>query len=615
VSQPCFSHVSCETPYLVGQPVYASYKARCGAAWSRMIGMRTLLVEDDATTRFLVESLLRERGYEVTAVADAESAWPLCEQTSYPLIVLDWVLPGMDGLTLCRRIRDLPHGNLSLVVVLTSRDQPEDLQAVLDAGADDYLSKPVEFAKLSVRLTIAERQVHNLLQRKQAENQVAAMLGQVQRSRDDLLSILNELRVGSALADEEGRVTFLSQTCQPLLRRDRAALLGKRWQTVFAFDEPDEAQLAAQLARPPERRSKVAAHLEAPDGRHYWVDVEVKDDPRDPQRKIFFLYDMSEVHDLRRLLNDKAQFQDLVGKSAPMLRVYEQIRDVARVDSTVLIEGETGTGKELVARAIHFSSRRSSKPFIAMNCAGLTDSLLGSQLFGHKRGAFTGAIEDHKGLFEAADGGTLFLDEIGDIPPNVQTSLLRVLQEREIVRLGNTKPLKVDVRVLAATHHNLGDDVARGTFRSDLLYRIRVVRMQLPPLRQRREDIPLLVSAFLRQCGVATGKRLEEVAKDAMRVLLNYRWPGNVRELRSAIEFAIVRSKGPVLEVSDLPPEIVEGDQPSSAFDGDGPDEAQRVREALKAAKGSRIAAARLLGISRATLYRRLAELNIALRK
>jgi PAS domain S-box-containing protein len=572
--------------------------------------MKTLLVEDDTTTRYLLESILGGRGYAVTAVGAAETAWPLCEREAYPLVVLDWGLPGMDGLELCRKIRRLPHGDRSLIVVLTGRDQPADLQAVLDAGADDYLTKPVDVERLNVRLAIAERQVQNLVRRKDAESQVAAMLERVRRTRDDLLLILNELRIGSALTDEEGRITFLSQTCQPLLGRDPASFVGKPWHVVWKFEEHDKVQLEAQLRRPPAQRSKVSAHLQTADGRDYWVEVEVKDDPHDPQRKIFFLYDMSEVHDLRRLLDDRAQFQDLVGNSEPMMRVYEQIREVAGVDSTVLIEGETGTGKELVARAIHFSSRRKHKPFIAMNCAGLTDSLLGSQLFGHKRGAFTDAVEDHKGLFEAANGGTLFLDEVGDIPPNVQTSLLRVLQEREIVRLGDSKPQKVDVRVLAATHHNLADDVASGTFRSDLLYRIRVVRLQLPALRQRREDIPILVSAFLEQCGAETGKRVEGVSPEAMSVLLADRWPGNVRELRSAIESAVVRSKGPVLDVSDLPAELLGASDAQPAVEVEGADEEQRLLAALKAAKGNRVAAARLLGISRATLYRRLAELN-----
>ena len=278
------------------------------------------------------------------------------------------------------------------------------------------------------------------------------------------------------------------------------------------------------------------------------MEVDVQDDPRDPPAKIFFLYDVSEIYDLRRLLNEKAQFHDLVGKSEPMQQVYQQIGDLAKVDSTVLIEGETGSGKELVARAIHASSHRSEKPFVAVNCAGLTESLWGSQLFGHKRGAFTGAISDHQGLFEAANGGTLFLDEIGDIPMNVQTSLLRVLQEQEITRLGESKPRKIDVRVIAATQHNLSEEVAKGRFRVDLLYRIRVARIQLPPLRARREDIPLMVAWFLGQCRAAIGKPVQNLSQEAMQLLLEYSWPGNVRELKSAIEFAVIRCKGSVLQ-------------------------------------------------------------------
>lgn len=575
--------------------------------------MNTLLVEDDAVTRRLLETILRSHGHEVTACADAESGWEAYQQDGHALLILDWVLPGMDGLQLCRRIRALPHGDTSLIVVLTARDRPEDLQAVLEAGADDYLTKSIDVPRLDVRLSIAERQAHNLVQRKTAEARLADTMVQLRRSRDDLQSILNELRIGSALTDEEGRVTFISHICGRLLGKDLSAAANQPWELVFPFAPQDKASIKALCAEPQEQRRKIPARLETVDGHQYWLEVEVKDDPRAPARKIFFLYDVTEVHDLRRLLGDKGRFGDLIGKSEAMMVVFQQIRDVAGVDTTVLIEGETGSGKELVARAIHASSRRGTKPFIAVNCAGLTESLLGSQLFGHKRGAFTGAIEDHVGLFEAADGGTLFLDEIGDVPLNVQTNLLRVLQEREIVRLGESKPRKIDVRVLAATHHNLAADIANGSFRSDLLYRIRVARIQLPPLRERREDIPLLVHAFLNQCVAETGKRVEDVSHGAMRILLAYEWPGNVRELRSAIEFALIRCKSGVIEPSDLPAEVLE-QAPLGAFAPTGEDEPRRVLAALEAAKGSRVVAARLLGISRATLYRRLAELNIPLK-
>jgi PAS domain S-box-containing protein len=575
------------------------------------VGLSTLLVEDDATTRRLLEGILRARGYEVTAVEDAESAWPLCEAQPFPLVVLDWLLPGMDGVDLCRKIRALPHGDRSVIVMLTARDRPEDLRAVLDAGADDYLTKPVDVPHLNIRLEIAERQVGHVTRRKDAEARIREIMGELQRSHDDMLSILNLLRLGSAVTDDAGRITFLSDTCQRVFGMPADTLLGRKWMQAFPFAARDMQRLQELSSTLANERSKVSVRLEMLSGRQYWVDVEVKDDPRDPRRKIFFLYDVSEVHDLRRLLDARAQLHELIGRSAAMQTVFQQIQNVSRVDSTVLIEGETGTGKELVARAIHSSSRRHQHPFLAVNCAGLTESILGSQLFGHKRGAFTGAIEDHKGLFEAANGGTLFLDEIGDIPMPVQTSLLRVLHVREIVRLGESRPRKIDVRVLAATHHNLTEDVARGTFRSDLLYRVRVARINVPPLRTRREDVPILASAFLGQHCAATGKSIDEISSEAMRLLLEHPWPGNVRELRSAVEFAVIGCTGKVIEADDLPDEIVMGSAPLLRLPQEPNDDRRRVLLAIDHARGNRALAARLLGVSRATFYRRLSELGI----
>jgi PAS domain S-box-containing protein len=438
------------------------------------------------------------------------------------------------------------------------------------------------------------------------------MFRQVEKSRNDLGSILNELRIGTAMTDENGRVVFLNAAAQQLFARPGTATPEVAWKDLFGLDAGDTVKLQALIEKVPEERARIPVHLDRSDGRRVWLEVDVKDDPRDARGKIFFLYDVTEVHDLRRLLDERAQFHDLLGKSQAMQLVYQQIRDVARVDSTVLIEGETGTGKELVARAIHSSSHRKEKPFVAVNCAGLTESILSSQLFGHKRGAFTGAIEDHQGMLEAANGGTLLLDEIGDIPITVQNQLLRVLQEREIVRLGESRPRKIDVRVLAATHRSLSDEVAKGNFRADLLYRIRVARITVPSLRQRREDIPLLAASFLAQFSAASGKRVSEVSHDALRLLVEHPWPGNVRELRSAIEFAMIRCQGAVIQAADLPPEILEPEDLERGIPGDPLlDEKARFLEALDRSRGNRALAARLLGISRATLYRRLADLKI----
>jgi PAS domain S-box-containing protein len=448
----------------------------------------------------------------------------------------------------------------------------------------------------------------NVTARKAAEQQLQDMYTQLEKSRGDLLSILNELRIGTAITDEAGRVVFLNAVAREIFARqnDTAHVA---WRQLFDLSAEDAEALEAMLRRRVAERAKIQVHLDRGEGRGVWLEVDVKDDPRDPRRKIFFFYDVTEAQDLRRLIGERAHFHDLVGKSPAMQSVYKLIREVARVDATVLIEGETGTGKELVARAIHFSSQRKEKPFVAVNCAGLTESLLSSQLFGHKRGAFTGAIEDHRGLFETAHGGTVLLDEIGDIPMPVQNQLLRVLQEREIVRLGETLPRKIDVRIIAATHRNLSTEAAAGRFRLDLFYRIRVARITLPPLRQRREDIPSLAASFLGQFSAASGKRVTEISQEALQLLMDYDWPGNVRELRSAIEFTLIHCAGAVIQPEDLPPEIF---PPAGAVAGDPlPDERSRFLQALDRSRGNRALAARLLGISRATLYRRLADLKI----
>ena len=315
---------------------------------------------------------------------------------------------------------------------------------------------------------------------------------------------------------------------------------------------------------------------------------------------------------LQSQLADHGKFHDLIGRSPSMVVLYEEIQQIAAVDATVLIEGETGTGKELVARAIHLSSRRAPHTFLAVNCAGLTDSILGSQLFGHKKGAFTGAIENQEGVFEAAQGGTIFLDEIGDISPAVQTSLLRVLQEREVTRLGESKPRKVDVRVVVATHHNLVEDVEKGMFRRDLLYRIKVARLQLTPLRERATDIPLLVHAFLGQFRSVMEKPVLHVSPEALQVLTSYSWPGNVRELKSAVESALIHCKGTVVRPEDLPPEVRSQEPQATYVPLQRQDERTRMLGALQQTGGNRSEAARLLGMSRRTFYRRLAEYDVA---
>jgi len=302
-------------------------------------------------------------------------------------------------------------------------------------------------------------------------------------------------------------------------------------------------------------------------------------------------------------------FHGMVGESAPMRELFACIRDMARLDWAVLIEGETGTGKEMAAAALHAESRRAAGPWIAVNCAGLTETLLHSQLFGHRRGAFTDASADQAGYFEAAHGGTLFLDEIADIPVAAQQALLRVLEDGIVLRMGETTGRRVDVRVLSATQRDLAGEVAAGRFRADLLYRLRALRLRLPPLRERGNDILLLGGRYLARAARQTGREVTGFTPAARAQLLAYAWPGNVRELRHAVEQATLAAAGGLIDVADLPPELR---APGAQALPSGGDERARILAALALAGGNRAEAARLLGISRATLYRRFAELGLS---
>src|SRR5262245_31397675 len=265
---------------------------------------------------------------------------------------------------------------------------------------------------------------------------------------------------------------------------------------------------------------------------------------------------LDEVADLREQLQNRYSFQNMLSKNPQMHEVFELIGHVAQTNSTVLIEGETGTGKEEVARAVHFASPRKERPMIAVNCAALPENLLESELFGHEKGAFTSAVGQRKGRFELADGGTIFLDEIGDVPAAMQAKLLRVLQERRFERVGGTESIEVDVRVMAATNRSLQRLVKQGTFREDLYYRLNVVKIDLPPLRERQEDIPYLARHFTEKY-TPEGETPPQIAPDAMELLINYRWPGNIRELENTIERACVTSRDGTIRPANLPPEIV----------------------------------------------------------
>lgn len=331
-----------------------------------------------------------------------------------------------------------------------------------------------------------------------------------------------------------------------------------------------------------------------------------------------FIRNQQKVDVLEKQVKALGGIDQLVGNSAVMQEVFRRIRLAAQSDVSVLLTGESGTGKELAARAIHSLSNRKDHPFFAMNCSAIPETLLESELFGHVKGAFTGAVKDKIGIFQAADGGTLFLDEIGDTSPLLQLKLLRVLQEREIRRVGDEKSFPVDVRIITATNRKMKEQIKKGEMREDFYYRIRVFEIGLPPLRNRREDIPLLVNRFITELNGCYQRNVSSIHREALHRLMEYHWPGNVRELKNAIEHAFVTVTGTTITVFDLPPEIRNPSHvvsQDSAAGGQGKQEMvlekEHIVEALRQAGGHRGLAAKALGISRVTLWKKIKHFNI----
>lgn len=341
-----------------------------------------------------------------------------------------------------------------------------------------------------------------------------------------------------------------------------------------------------------------------------------------PERVELLIERLTEHHELikenvslRQKLEDQHRFQNIIAKSHTMQQLFEVVRTVAGSNATALITGETGTGKELIARAIHDLSHRRDKPFVAVSCAALPESLLESELFGHEKGAFTGAIAQKKGKFEYANKGILFLDEVGEMSSNVQVHLLRAIEEKEITRVGGNDPVKVDVRILSATNKDLRKAVDEGEFRDDLYYRLNVVAINLPPLRQRREDIPLLAEHFLNKFSLENQKEATSFSTEAKGFLVKYNWPGNVRELENAIERAVILAKDNTITLDDLCYQDVVPAYSTAASKSLKELERHHITHTLDETQGNFARAARILGISRVTLYNKVKEYDLSVSK
>jgi PAS domain S-box-containing protein len=440
------------------------------------------------------------------------------------------------------------------------------------------------------------------------------------QEKNKIASIINSLADGVFTVDRDLRIISLNKGMEILTGLKESDVIGLACREILHADNCTGNCPFLYTLKNGYGLANVMERIEGKDGNVIPVLIStafLKDGAQDIGL-IATVRDASEIEKLKKEINDRYNFSNIIGKSVPIQQIFELIETLGDTDCTVLIEGESGTGKELVARAIHHESARRNKPFVKVNCSAIVEGLFESELFGHVKGAFTGAIKDKIGKFELADGGTIFLDEIGEMPTALQSKLLRVIQDKEFEKVGDTKTLKVDVRVIAATNRNLKDEIKTNNFREDLYYRLCIVPIKMPPLRERKEDIPLLVNHFVEKCSlkIPNKQKIIEVTATALSSLMDHDWPGNIRELENAIEHAYIRSKTNRIDNDALPNSITGNNLKeipaniSGKIEGEEMEKLQ-IKALLEKYSGNKTRIAKDLGLSRTTLWRRFKKHNL----
>ncbi len=435
-----------------------------------------------------------------------------------------------------------------------------------------------------------------------------------------LINVFETMRDGLMIVDKDGNILFFNRAAEEITGYSKQDVVGKQCtildsDTCVVLTEEGKQKNCAIFKTGSIENKK--CRIRASDGRAVYLlknATILKDEKGEMIGVVESLTDITslymkemELEELKQELRQEYWFMGLLGKSGPMQKLFEQIRNAAVSEAPVLICGESGTGKNLVAQAIHSLSRRKEGPFVALNCGSLNDYLLESELFGHKKGSFTGAVSDRMGRFEAANNGSIFLDEIGDMPKVMQVKLLRVLEEKVLERVGDHRPVSVNVRLISATNKDLNALVNSDFFREDLLYRINSILIKVPPLRARTEDIPVITSHYLKKISHINSKDIRRISPDALDVIVNYSWPGNVRQLINALEHSAITCRGDAIELTDLPDYVFDKKAEEKEQDMDR----QKLETALSMNKGNRTLTAKQLGISRVTLWKRLKEHGI----
>jgi PAS domain S-box-containing protein len=556
---------------------------------------RILVVDDEESLRFTFARFLSGAGHEVETAADYGEASDRIAQTGFDLVFADIVLGGKTGIDLLREVKE--RNPASPVVMITGYPELGTASDAVRLGAFDYIAKPVQKETL---LHVADRAIR-----------LKRAIDEKEQYRSRLEAIFTSVRDAIITVDEEMVIAEVNEAAGKTYGLTRDAV-GKPFSS---FLRGCNGKCLDALKEAMEKKQPVAVdrhecRLNDQQGRVLSLSASpLLDRKGEFSGAVMVVRDETRLAALERDLAERRQFHQFVGACGKVQKIYSLIEDLADVPTTVLVTGESGTGKELAADALHYTGARSEKPLVKVNCSALSEGLLESELFGHVKGAFTGAIRDKRGRFELAHGGTIFLDEIGDISPAIQQRLLRVLQEKEFERVGDSTPVKVDVRIIAATNKNLREKVRAGEFREDLFYRLNVVEIALPALRDRREDIPLLTDHFIRKFNAKLRKGIDAVSDDVLCLFMNHPWPGNVRQLEHVLEHAAILCRQDTITVCHLPPDFVDAAGAKAPLGQSG--EREAILRALEKAGWNKARAAQLLGISRRTIYRKMSEHHV----
>lgn len=563
---------------------------------------KILVIDDEESIRYTFREFLSDEGYDVDTVETYKDALSALKKTNYDVVFTDIVLKGKTGIEILEAIR---RKNMDCsVVIITAAPEIESATSAVRLGAFDYIPKPVMQEQL---LNVTKKALEKKITLEREKSNYSNMKAIFRSVNDAIITMNKDLAILEA-NDSAGRICGLPGNA-----------IGRKFNT---YTEHCDGKCLLSIAKTLKNKQiKEMFHVQCQKGSNTEQIVNITTYPLLNEKGttigvVMVVKDKSVSETANKSNRESNKFHRIISRSEKMESVLATIKNLADVQTTVLITGESGTGKELVAEAIHYEGIRKNKPLVKVNCSALSESLLESELFGHVKGAFTGAVQDKTGRFEMANGGTIFLDEIGDLSQKLQLKLLRVLQEREFERVGDASPVKVDVRVIAATHHNLKEKIENKEFREDLYYRLNVVEINLPPLRNRKEDIPLLVQHFINEFNKKMQKEIESVSDEVNVLFMDYQWPGNIRELEHAIEHAFVVCKQNVITIDHLPDNFEMKTRKINPILKNNwlGTERQSIVLALEKANWNKSIAAEMLGISRRTIYRKIDEHKIQIK-